>query len=392
MKKTVAKKANKPAVKKTKKTTVKKLAIVAAICLCTIVLVLSFLLYVSISAERLLAEQIAADRAIASMIYQQTGRKAFGTINGEPFFEEDLNKYRSELRAAVAAYFGRVHNITSMGARFWDTRFNGITPNEHKTNLAINDLKRNMVIIQQARIRGIDTPDTYSDLEKERAEWNAPTDELIFGPRTLGPVEFTSYRIYGITNALKSTLLRYELIPTTDQLRASFNDVSPNFKTAPFWVNGTRFTWGESSDWERRAHIIYVSDPEKRRNEEIMAAIKSSMQQGLSAQEVVETLSALYPRLSYEEFTFNSRAVSRINEYALTLVYLFRDVAAGSYIPGPFDMPSLYYVTGKEGGGLFSFEEAPGLGQTRWINTQFEIFLNRKINEARVTLFTDKDF
>ena len=375
---------------------VKKLLIVAAICLGAVVLAGSFVLYKSnakkAAAEKLHAEQIAADKAAANRIYRQTGIKIPGTINGEPFFTEDLNVYRSELRAAVAAYYGQKYSISSMGASFWDTRYDGITPMEHMTNLAINDLKKNMVIIQQARIRGIDTPAAYSDLEEERAAWNAPTDEIVYGPKTLAPMEFISYRLTGITDALKTELLKNELAPTEAQLRSSYADLPPHLKIAPYRASGTRFTWGESSDWERRAQYLEVSDSDKKYNEEVFAAVTGLLGQGFSAEQVVNALSDLYPRLLHEEFSINSRAVSRAIEYDQALAENLREVKAGSCIPGPFDMPALYHISEKEGGAYYRFEEAPGLGRNKWINDQFELFIAQKIKEARVTLFSDEDF
>ena len=316
-------------------------------------------------------------------------------VNGEPFYQEDMSVYTSELRALVANHYGRRYNLNFMGADFWDTVFDdGLTPREFLNNWGLKDLSRNMVLIQQARLRGIDTPDTYSDLEIERINWNAPTDEIIYGPRTLGPAEYTSYRITGITNALKTELLSNELSPTDAQLRASYNELPQHFKRAPFTASGIRFFWtdGDPAVWERRAHVMEVSDSEKKHNEEVRIAIMNSIQQGLSAEIVVETLSNLYPDLKQAEFTLNSRNVSRVIEYDQELAIILEEPPPGSFVPGPFDMPSLYYITAKEGGGFYRFEEAPGLGRNKWINDKFEIFLAQKIKEARVTLFTDEDF
>ena len=374
----------------------KKPVITTAVCLCALVTVLSFLLFKSgaekAASKKILAEHIAADKAIAVSIYQQTGRKIQGTINGEPFFDEDLNVYRNELRAFVAAYFGRLYNISAMGARFWETKYNGISPREYMTKLAINDLKKNMVIIQQARIRGIDAPAAYCDLEKERTERNAPTDEITYGPKTLASAEFISYRISGITDALKTELLHDELAPTDAQLRAAYKSLPDHLKTVPYRASGIRFTWGESTDWDRRAQYINVSDSDKKYNKEIGAAVENSMRHGLSAQEVVGTLSHLYSGLSQEEFSINSGAVSRAIEYDEALAEILGVAGKGSFVPAPLDMPALYYVTEKEGGGFYRFEEAPGLGRNKLINDQFDLFLSQKINEARVTLFTDKDY
>jgi hypothetical protein len=359
----------------------KKNSIILWVCIGLIVLAGGIFTVSKIVENRRIAAGIAADIAAANEIFRETGRKPFGLINGEPFFSEDLDVYRSEMRAAVANHFGRLHNLGGMGADFWETEFDGITPMQFLNELAVNDLTRNMIIIQQARIRGLDAPNTYSDLELEREIWNAPTDEITFGPRTLGPAEYVSYRMLGITNALKTALLENELEPTVAQLKKAYESLPPGFKLADFMAAGTRFTWNEGPTANEIVHM----------------GIQNLLTQGYSPEEVVERLSPV-PGISQEEFEFINWEVRRSDDYGQILHWLLRDAELGSLIPGPEGeewqgwQPSLYFVTVFEGGGLYSFEEAPGLGRNKWINDQFPIFLDRKTKEARITLFRDEDF
>ena len=322
-----------------------------------------------------LAAQTAADKTAANTIYRQTGKKPAGMINGEPFFEENLAVYAAELRAAVAAYYGRKYNLVGMGAQFWDTKYDGATPREFLNNLALDDLSRNIVLIQEARARSIDTPDTFNDLEEERGDWNAPTDDIVYGPRTLGPAEYNSYRITGITDALKTVLLQNELAPTTAQLKAAFDSLDESQKTDYFQASGVRFSWDEGLN-----------------DEEIRAELVGFLGQGISPEEIAVTMSALYPGFSLEDFEVHSRYVSRENRYDQERAEILRDAVEGTLLPGPMDLPELYYVTKKEGGGILTFEQAPILGRNKWINDQFEVFLDEKVKTARITLLADKDF
>ena len=317
----------------------------------------------------------AADKAEAKNIYRQTGRKPVGMINGEPFFDEDLAVYAAELRAAVSAYYGRKYNLGGMGAKFWDTEYDGATPREFLNNLALEDMTRNIVLIQEARARGIDTPDTYSALEEERAQWNAPTDDIQYGPKTLGPAEYNSYRITGITDALKTILLQNELAPTMAQLKASFDSLDESQKMDDFEASGVRFSWDEG-----------LSD------DEIRAEIKNSLKRGIPPEEITDTMSTVYPGFSREDFEVNSRYVSRGNQYDQARAELLREAAEGTVFPGPMGRPELYYVTTKKGGGILSFEQAPLLGRNKWINDRFEVFMDEKVKAARITLLSGKDF
>ena len=345
----------------------KKTVIAAVFCL--IILTGGVLAVRSCLPERAVNRNIAADRIAANKIYHETRRMPMGMINGEPFFPEDLAVYAAELRAAVAIRFGRMYNLSGMGADFWDTVYDGITPREFLNNAALNILARNMVLIQQARMRGIDTPDTYSDLEEERAAWNAPAEEIIYGPRTLGPAEYNSYRITGITNALMTSLLHNELAPTIDQLRAAFDSLDDGLKAAPFSASGVRFSWNAGLD-----------------SDEIYAAVKRYIETGYSAEDIVKAMSALYPGISFEDFEVDSRFVSKEAGYDIERENILWDGYEGMIFPAPFGEPALYHVTHYEGGGIFSFEEAPGLGRNKWINDQFELFLEKKVRAARITL------
>jgi len=345
-----------------KKNMFAKLAVVG---LCLALLVVVFL-----SQRNQVGNRPATENTTADIIQQPVVRTVAGTVNREPFFDTDLAVYAGELRAIVAAHYGRVYNIASMGASFWDTTYDDGTPREFLNRMAVDILVRNMVIIQEARTRGINTPGTYSDLEAERAEWNSPTDEIIFGPRTLGPAEYNSYRLRGITDALKTILLMNELAPSIAQLREAFDSIDDSQKAADFLAKGNRFTWSADLD-----------------NESIRNLVENMVRQGISREEIVVQISSIYPSFTVENFEVNSRHVSREDSYDISLANMLREAYAGTLLPAPENKAALYHLVHKEGGGLLTFEDAPALGRNKWINEQFEIFIDKKVNEAEVILF-----
>jgi hypothetical protein len=291
---------------------------------------------------------------------------AAGTVNGEPFFQEDLDVYALELRAAVAANYGRRYNLHGVGAKFWDTPYDGTTPRETLYKLALEKLVRNMVLIQEARKRGINTPESYHDLEAERQAWNAPSEEIVYGPEKLGPAEFTSYRLAGITGDLKRALLEKELAPGEAQLRVAYDSLPVELKYAPWKASGTVFKWDGPS-------------PEKE--------LRAALARGLNPEAAVRELAGAFPGLTGEDFTINSSYISKEDPYEQELAQALNAAAPGSLVSAPLEKPELYHVAKKEGGGILRFEEAPGLGQNKWINDQFEIFLNKKTKAARVRYY-----
>ena len=352
--------------KKNKKTVKKRNRILTAAALGLLVLTGAFFLLRNTIHNALLTR---ADLALAGKTYN--GITAIGMVNGEPFFESDLNVYAMERRAAVAARYGRLYNITSMGAAFWETEFDGETPRQFLENLALNDLVRNMVLIQEARKRGIHTPSMYNDLETEREAWNAPTDDIIYGPQTLAPAEYHSYRITGIKNELMTDLLNNELAPTTTQMHAAYDSLDDGLKVAPVYVSAVRFFWNEGT----------VSFPEAH------SMLEQGMRSGAAPEELAETLASAIPGLSQEAFESHSRYVSREDPYEQELAAILQEANIGSLVSGPMYRPELFYIISREGGHMMPFEEAPGLGRNKWINDQIEIFLDKKTREARVTLF-----
>jgi hypothetical protein len=308
-------------------------------------------------------------RAESTTAYE--GRQPAGTVNGEPFFLEEIDVYGADLRAAVAADYGRRYKLSGVGAKFWDTEYDGVTPRETLTRIAVKNLARNMVLIQEARKRGIDAPAKYHDLEAEREIWNTPSDEIVYGPKQLGPAEYNSYRITGITTELKTALLKKELAPTEAQLRAAYASLPEGVKVAPYVASGSLFKWdGPSPD----------------------AEIRAAIHRGRSPEDAVTDLAAAFPGLSREDFDFDSSYISKEDPYQQELAQALEVAVPGDCIPGPErqDEPEqssdgeLYYVKAKQGGGLFAFEDAPGLGRNKWINDQFEIFLDKKVKAARI--------
>ncbi|MDR0709644.1 MAG: hypothetical protein LBF77_06230 [Spirochaetaceae bacterium] len=294
------------------------------------------------------------------------GLRPAGTVNGEPFFQEDLDVYALELRAAVAADYGRRYNLFGVGEKFWDAKYGKSTPRETLYKLALDSLVRNMVLIQEARKRGIDTPGSYHDLETERADWNAPSEEIAYGPRELRSAEFNSYRITGISDELKTALLK-EMTPGESQLRAAFDSLPSDLKHAPYFVSGDLFKWTGDSPAE--------------------GEIRAAFARGLDAEGAIGELAASFPGLTREDFEFNSDYTSKEDPYEQELARLFEKTYSGAFIRAPQGRKALYHVTVKKGGGMLTFEEAPRLGQNKWINDQFEIFLNKKIKAARIKKF-----
>jgi hypothetical protein len=294
-----------------------------------------------------------------------------GKINGEPFYAEELAMYADELRAAVAWEYSQKYHLDAVGARFWETRYDGVTPHETLNNRALAALVRNKVIMREARKHGITLSEDYRELMKELEDRNkkAAAGDIFYGPKSLDPMEYSSYRITEITDSLKFSLLQGELAPTETDLRRVFAELPEELKEKDYAASGFCFKWNEQEE-----PISLVKE------------LQEAIQQGRSPEDTAAFLASGFPSLSWEEFSLNSGVISKEDRHQQNLIRLLYPANIGDYILSP-TRNALYYITTKEGGGLFRYEEAPGLARNKWINDQFEIFVNKKIAAASITIY-----
>ena len=102
-----------------------------------------------------------------------TGSGGLGTVNGLPFYAEELVVYADEQRAAVTAQISQQYDLPGTGPSFWDTEYDGVTPREVLLDTAMEDLVRSKVIQQECITRGIVAPADFRELEQAMEEENA---------------------------------------------------------------------------------------------------------------------------------------------------------------------------------------------------------------------------
>lgn len=324
------------------------------------------------------AAAVAAAGGIALAAALSTGSE-LGTVNGLPFYAEELLVYADEERAAVTAQISQQYDLPGTGPSFWDTEYDGVTPREVLLDTAMEDLIRNKVIQQECITRGIVAPADFRELEQAMEEENAARQStaasggVVYGTESYTLAQYNEYQMTMATDDLKAYLLENELAPTEQQLRDAYDSLDESFKRKDFTCEGWSIAWPSTEDDEAAATLV-------------AEALESTAPADLPT-----VLADQLPGVMVEEFTFDSTEVHREDSTAIERSDILFFTEPGECSSILYDaQPTVYYVTEKDGGGYYAFEESSRLGENKYINDAFEQFIDEKVAVATVEYSRDK--
>lgn len=302
-------------------------------------------------------------------------KQTAGTVNGHAFYQEEMKLYQEQKRAAVAAEFSARYQLDSFGQSFWQTDFDGRTPEQALYEEALAALVRDKVIQQEAVSRGIPAPLDFREMKKA---WKLESDDRaqqtnnqspVYGPQGYSLFDFQQYLMTDTANQLKRFLLENEWKPDEQKIRDAFSRLPESMRKADFTASGYVFEWEPLSDTPA---------------DEI---IRKAVQEGADPVELPALLRQELPHLQCEPFSVSSHTIHREDIAALSLAEELSGLA-----PGEFSQVTgtgrcrFYLVTEKEGGGLLTFDDAPEWGRNKWVNDQFEQLIAEQTEAAVVVL------
>lgn len=308
-----------------------------------------------------------------------TGSGGLGTVNGLPFYAEELVVYADEQRAAVTAQISQQYDLPGTGPSFWDTEYDGVTPREVLLDTAMEDLVRSKVIQQECITRGIVAPADFRELEQAMEEENAARQStaasggVVYGTESYTLAQYNEYQMTMAIDELKEHLLKNELEPTEQQLRDAYDSLDESFKRKDFTCAGWSIAWPATADDEAAAALV-------------AEALESTAPADLAA-----ALADRLPGVTVEEFTFDSTEVHREDSTAIErsdILFFTEPGECSSILYNA--LPTVYYVTEKDGGGYYAFEESSRLGENKYINDAFEQFIDEKVAAATVEYSREK--
>jgi hypothetical protein len=276
------------------------------------------------------------------------------TVNGAPVYADELRMYADADRAAVSVSFSKEHNLSATGADFWDTEYDGTTPRQALLDAAMKDAVRNKVIQQAAVARGITAPSDFRNVQqalKERNESQAAGGE--YGPADMGIGEYDNYLMAQTIDDLKANLLDNELKPTDADLQAAFDSLDPTYKESPFTVTGWLITPGPDSPAESDWHLDATN---------FSCPVAATC----------------------EEFSLDSANIGREDTDNLSRATALSTATVGDLVPDTGG--ASIFVTQKTGGEPLTLDQAPQLGRNKWINDQFEVWVDNLVATASVQI------
>lgn len=298
-------------------------------------------------------------------------RKPAGTVNGHPFYAEELALYAAQHRAAVAADFATRYQLSSMGSNFWNTDYEGTTPEQALLAAALHSLVQDKIIQQQAAEREIAAPLDFLQVEKAFAlENKSRSASAGYGPTTLSIGEYHHYLMTQTADDLKTSLLKNELAPTEKQLRQAFSTLPPEVLRKDFTATGMAFFWEE----EQSPHAA--------------AEIHAALARQNFSKALAESLKEQIPSLTWESFSIDTAQIHREDTSALALAELLFSVQPGQGTEYTQEsIAAFYWVDNKTGGGFLQYEEAPRFAESKWINDNFNLWIEQQAKQAKVELF-----
>lgn len=313
------------------------------------------------------------------LVLLKNSKTSLGSVNGKKISSEELQMYAEGERALVAAEYSEKYQLPGFGKSFWNTDFDGHTPNETLLDRTMEKLVYFKVLAQECERKKITVPRDYEQLvqemsaENERRKQAAQRGEVVYGILEYTEGQYHDYVMTTARTQLMENLLQNELAPSEEQLRQAYEKLDDSYKHRDFSCTGYEIRWMPKQDLDKTAEHICAVFMEK------------------GPEQAKKLLDGQIEGLSITPFSLDTKTVHREDTPSIRLAELLFDVAAGECSPlTEEDLPTLYYIEQKEGGGLLSFEEAPRLATNQYINDAFEQFISTKTAEAKVVLNREK--
>lgn len=290
-------------------------------------------------------------------------REVYGYVNGMPFYKEEYLLYEERYRAVTAGMISQKYGVSSGEKGFWEMEFDGVTPCEILRSRVLEELIRDKVIQQEAAKRGIAAPADFRELKK-----SMEGRQGAYGPEVRSAMEQNRYLTDLAEDDLKGILLKTELVPGTGDLERAFESLPSEIKQKDFAVSGFCFRW---------------MGADKRPGEKMTEVLE----QGGNPEDIYLKLTEACPEVEMEEFLLDSGEIHREDVDRIYLSGLLFPLSQGETLLIDGDgIFSLYWISKKEGGGYLTYEEAPKLGENKWINDQFGRYVEQKVEEAEIRL------
>lgn len=140
-------------------------------------------------------------------------------VNGEKVTQEEFDYFKARKRADVINYYISEFNA-KVDEDFWQTDFNGITPEKDLEDRAISECVKAKIQLVLCRENGIYDDISFVGLRQRAENFNSQDKSGAIGLKTIEMDTFYTYYIDTGVMELKNILGEKELSPTQEEINA----------------------------------------------------------------------------------------------------------------------------------------------------------------------------
>lgn len=155
-------------------------------------------------------------------------------VNGETVTKEEFDYFKARQRANVINYYISAFDA-AVDEDFWQTDFNGTTPEKDLENRAINECIKAKIQLVLCRENGIYDDISFVGLRQRAENFNSQDKSGAIGLKTIDMSAFYTYYIDTGVMELKNILGEKELAPTEEEINAcleNFGTQEENYTAA----------------------------------------------------------------------------------------------------------------------------------------------------------------
>ena len=155
-------------------------------------------------------------------------------VNGETVTQEEFDYFKARKRADVINYYISEFNA-KVDEDFWQTDFNGITPEKDLEDRAISECVKAKIQLVLCRENGIYDDISFGGLRQRAENFNSQDKSGAIGLKTIETDTFYTYYIDTGVMELKNILGEKELAPTQEEINAcleNFGTQEENYTAA----------------------------------------------------------------------------------------------------------------------------------------------------------------
>jgi len=310
---------------------------------------------------------------------------AVAEVNGDPISVRLFERRLARNRFSAFGYFGRTYGVTTPGADFWTTSYEGEVPAEWLKQRVLEECVRIKVELGLAKENGI-IGDTRCaaflkalDRENERRRECLATGKPIYGPKQYGEDQFFLYVMNNMRIALQKRLGQTRFQASEETLRQHYESTKDE-----------RYDRGDRAKvWMIEVHYGKRSGYEEPLSREEAKAHIEEAKRRLDEGEPFEDVAARYNEygeFNEDVFDFETRLADKSHrasrrEEAMSL--------SEGEISGIFEEMSAFFIlkcVEKEALGHRPYEEVKGHVGRHYVEQRHQALVEELVNAAVVEI------